>query len=254
MQPHRIFPQGSGRMEQPRSWGSRSGPASKPARSTPRPRRFWHALFSLPLGPTHELRSVCRLSYCGWPPIHPKFWRGDAPDYEAYVALPCAVQKAASASRGGWWMAREEAGGWSRKRDLCSARGKASDAKSILIMAIQDRSKTAFLILQRADRKHTTRQACSTDGAGLPAIRSFKGECGWGNTYGARSCSSTGCWLWAKIVRHCLWLPYSFTSSSRRGLNNMKLIYWKVCITGSNILHLSELFQRAADFSACMAL
>lgn len=157
MRPHRVFPWGSEHTEQPKSWSGRSGPASKPTRRTPRPRRFWHALFSLPLGPTHELRSVCRLSYCGWPPIHPKFWRGDAPDYGAYVALPCAVQKAASTSRGGWWMAREEEGGRSRKRDLRSAHREASDAKSILIMAIQDRSKTAFLILQSADRKHTAR-------------------------------------------------------------------------------------------------
>lgn len=134
-------------MEQPRSWGRRSGQASKPTRSTPRPQRFWHALFSLPLGPMHELHSVCRLSNCGWPPIHPKVWRGDAPDYAAYVALPCAVQKAASTSRGGRWMAREEAGERSRKRDLCSAHREASDAKSVLITAIQDRSRTALLIL-----------------------------------------------------------------------------------------------------------
>lgn len=38
---------GSEHMEQPRSWGRTSGQASKPTRSTPRPQRFWHALFSL---------------------------------------------------------------------------------------------------------------------------------------------------------------------------------------------------------------
>jgi len=157
MQLHHDFPWGSERTEQPRSWGSRSGSVSKPTRSTPRLRKLWRELFSLPLGPAHELHSVCRLSHCGWPPIHPRFWRGGALDYGAYVTLPCAVQKAASASRGGWWMAREEAGGRSRKHDLCSACREASDAKSILIMAIQDRSKTALLILQSTGRRHTTR-------------------------------------------------------------------------------------------------
>lgn len=151
-QPHRCFSLGK-RTERPRSWGSRAGSASKPARSTPKPRRFWHALFSLPWGPIHEL-VFCRLSYCGWPPIRPKFCRGDASDYGTYVAFPCAAQKAAGASRGGWWMAREGAGGPSGERDRGSARRESSDAKSVLIMAIQDRSKTAFLIWHR---KHATR-------------------------------------------------------------------------------------------------
>lgn len=136
-----CFPMGSEHAEQPGSRASGSGPAPKPTRRTPRPQRFWHALFSLPRGPMHELRSVCRLSYCGWPPIHPKFWRGDAPDYGAYVALLCTAHKAARTNRGGGRMAREEVGGRSRKRDLCSACRGASDAKSILIIAGRDRSE-----------------------------------------------------------------------------------------------------------------
>lgn len=44
--------------------------------------------------------------------------------------------------------------GRSRTCDQCSARREASDAKSILIMAIQGRSKIAFLILESADKKH----------------------------------------------------------------------------------------------------
>lgn len=46
-------------------------------------------------------------------------------------------------------------------------------------------------------------------------IRSFKGECGKGNAFGARSCSFTGCWLSAETVRHFLSLP-RFTNFFRR--------------------------------------
>lgn len=63
---------------------------------------------------------------------------------EHMLSFPAQVQKAASTSRGGWGMAREEAGGLSKKCDLYSVCRKASDAKSILIMAIQHRSITAF--------------------------------------------------------------------------------------------------------------
>lgn len=128
---------GSEHAEQPGSWASSFGPIPKPTRHTPRPQRIWHVQFSLPRGPMHELRSVCCLSHCGWPPIHPKFWRGDAPDCRAYVALLCAVQKAASTNRGGERMAWEEVGGQSRTHDLFSACRGASDAKSILIIAVE---------------------------------------------------------------------------------------------------------------------
>lgn len=67
-------------MEHPRNWGSQSGPAPKPTRSTPRLWWFLAHAVLLTLGATYELCSVCRLSHCGWPHIHPKFWRGDALD------------------------------------------------------------------------------------------------------------------------------------------------------------------------------
>lgn len=95
--------------------------------------------------------SVCH-PVAGHPPI-PTLGGEMLLGMEHMLLLP-AVQKEASGSRGGWWMAREGAGGQSRPCDHCSARRKASDAKSISIMAIQGWSKIAFLILESADRKH----------------------------------------------------------------------------------------------------
>lgn len=154
IRPHVIIPWGSEHMDQPGSWGSRSGSATKPTRSSPRSQRFWQALLSPPWGPTRELLSVCP-SVIQQLAAHPSaVWEGRCAGCRACAALPCAVQKAASSTSSGCWTAREGAGGRSGPCDQCSARREASDAKSVLIMAIQGRSKIAFLILESADRKH----------------------------------------------------------------------------------------------------
>lgn len=99
----------------------------------------------------HELRSVACHTAAGHPSV-PNFG-GEMPLIMEHMS-PFPARRG---SRGGWWMAREGAGRPSRERDRGSARREASDAKSVLIMAIQDRSKTAFLIWPSADRKHATR-------------------------------------------------------------------------------------------------
>lgn len=115
IQPHLIIPWGSKHMEQPRSWDSRSGPATKPNRSTPRSQRFWQHFphwennnwIVLPTVRSHTWAAFC-LSVVLCLATHPsQSGRGDAPGCGAHAALPCPVQRAASSSRGG--------GGWHRK-------------------------------------------------------------------------------------------------------------------------------------------
>lgn len=226
VQPHRIFCWGSECIEQQRSWVSKSGSASRSARSMPRPQRFWHPLSSLPLGPTHEMCSVCCLSCCGLPSIHPSQILHGRCSWLWSICCPslhrCRRQPAQAEVGGGWHGKKQ---GDDPGKVICVRFAERHQMqKASLIMAIQHRSITAFLILQNTDRKYTTQWG--TDGARLQVIRSFKGECGQGKTYGAGSCSSTCCWLCVKFRRHCLCLPHLFTSSP--GEEFVKIMHHKI--------------------------
>lgn len=101
----------------------------------------------------HELLSVCVSSF-GEPPVHPQFGREDAPGCGAHAALPAQYrrQPAAAEVAVGWHGKEQEDGPGHVISVQHTERHQMQ--KSILIMAIQGRSKIAFLILESSDRKH----------------------------------------------------------------------------------------------------